>query len=367
MNNNLKLNLPKFVLLVSIIFLAFVFLMGCERYKVVNKINIADTIGFDVDKENEKELLGGNIIHQYQSGKEEGSPKATFSKGDSAEDAIAGTYRKSAFPIEIGKTRVLVFSEEFIQQKTLKDIMTTFDMNVKFGTNMKVIISKEPIPFFFDNILKQEDNKFLFNLIDQNMTNNNIPYSNLHIFLFDYYGEGRDPFLPYVSIENGEITLTNVGIIGREDKLQMLLGTKESWLLKLIVNDSKELKYTIPIHKDGKEGILSFNHVFGDSKITINPNENSLKIDLTTNSMIVGQPHWLNSKKDNNLIKEEVENFLIKNYIEMFKEFQKNDVDPIGVGDSFRSKDRSWNEKEFYKTKYPNLDVDFNVSFHLLN
>jgi spore germination protein len=366
MNKDLKLNLPKYVLSFSIIILAFAFLMGCERYKVANKINIADTMGFDVDKENEKELLGGLLIHQYQSGREEGSPKATFSKGDSANDALAGTYRQSAYPIEIGKTRVLVFSEEFIQQKTLKDIMTTFDMNVKFATNMKVIISKESIPFFFDNILKEEE-KFLFNLIEQNMTTNNIPYSNLHIFLLDYYGEGRDPILPYVSIENGEITLTNLGIISREYKLQMLLGIKESWLLKLIVNDSKELKYTIPIHKDGKEGTLSFNHVYGDSKITTNPNENSLKIDLTTNSMIVSQPLWINSEKDNNLIKEEVENFLIKNYIKMFKEFQKNDVDPIGVGDSFRSKDRSWNEKEFYKTKYPNLDVDFNVSFHLLN
>jgi spore germination protein len=366
MNKDLKWNLPKYVLLVSIFILAFVFLMGCERYKVVNKINIADIIGFDVDKENEKELLGGTIIHQYQSGKKVGSPKATFSEGDSANDALAGIYRKSAFPIEIGKTRVLVFSEEFIQQKSLKDIMTTFDMNVKFGTNMKFIISKESIPIFFDNILKQEE-KFLFNLIDQNMTNNNIPYSNLHMFLFDYYGVGRDPILPYVSIENGEITLTNVGIIGRKDKLQMLLGTKESWLLKLIVNESKQLKYSIPIHKDGKEGTLSFNHVYGESKITTNPNENSLKIDLTINSMIVGQPHWINSEKDHNLIKEEVENFLIKNYIEMFKEFQKNDVDPIGVGDSFRRKDRSWNEEEFYKTKYPSLDVDFNVSFHLLN
>lgn len=366
MNKGLTLDLPKYVLLVSIIILAFVFLMGCERYKVANKINIANTMGFDVDKENEKELLGGLLIHQYQSGKEEGSSKATFSKGDSANDSLAGTFRKSAFPIEIGKTQVLVFSEEFIQQKTLKDIMTTFDMNVKFGTNMKVLISKESIPSFFDNILKQED-KFLFNLIDQNMTNNNIPYSNLHIFLFDYYGEGRDPILPYVSIENGEITLTNVGIIGREEKLQMLLGIKESWLLKLIVNDSKELKYSIPIQKEGKEGTLSFNHVYGDSKITTNPNKNSLKIDLTTNSMITSQPLWINSEKDYNLIKEEVENFLIKNYIEMFKEFQKNDVDPIGVGDSFRSKNRSWNEKEFYKTIYPNLDVDFNVSFHLLN
>ncbi len=365
MNKYLKLNLPKYLLLFSII-LAFAFIMGCERNKVVNKLNIANTMGFDVDRENEKELLGGLLIHQYQNGKEENVQKAIISKGNSPNDSLSALYRKSAYPIEIGKTRVLVFSEELTTQKSLKDMMTIFEKNVKLGTNMKVIISKESIPSLFENLLK-EDNEFLFNLIDQNMIENNIPYSNLHVFLYDYYGEGRDPILPYVSIlENGEIALTNTGIIGREDKLQMLLGTKESWLLKLIVNGSKQLNYSIPIQKDGKEGTISLNHLYGDAKITPKLNDNSFRIDMTSNSIIVDHPHWIDLKKDNKLIKQEVRDFLIKNYHEMFKEFQKNEVDPMGIGDAFRSKDRSWNEKEFYKTKYPNLEIDLNVSFHLL-
>jgi hypothetical protein len=50
-------------------------------------------------------------------------------------------------------------------------------------------------------------------MIEQNMRNGNLPLMNLHESLFNYYGEGRDMFLPYFKIDHGEVIIDGLALL----------------------------------------------------------------------------------------------------------------------------------------------------------
>ena len=56
------------------------------------------------------------------------------------------------------------------------------------------------------------------------------------------------------------------------------------------------------------------------------------------------------------LVVEKIE----KGIVDLMATFKENEVDPIGIGNIVRSKDKTWEEESFYK-QYPDLPIHVNV------
>ncbi|WP_169864881.1 Ger(x)C family spore germination protein [Sutcliffiella halmapala] len=344
-----------------------VLLVGCERYKLVDEINLVDVFGFDVVEDKENEIMTSGIIHLYRKGQEEEALVSVIGTGKSANAALSSANAKSSYPIEIGKARVMAFTERFTREQPIKDVVSSVCRDVLVGSNLKIIIINDNLTPFLEKLLKEEGD-MLPKQIEHNMNTHIIPFSNLQIFLYNYYGEGSDPVLPYIVMsENGEITLEKVGVIGRQDKLKMVLGRDQSSLLSLIMDNrsSKKMIFNVPIHKEGKVGNLSFNIFTGKSKLIPKVEKNTFHVNLKIDGLIKDYPSWINLNQDKAFVEKVVKEYMVKNYTSLFKEFQKNDVDPLGVGMLFKTKDRKWTEKEFYKTTYPNIDTDLDVALNI--
>jgi hypothetical protein len=46
--------------------------------------------------------------------------------------------------------------------------------------------------------------------------------------------------------------------------------------------------------------------------------------------------------------------------------FKENEVDPLGIGNIVRTKDRTWEEESFYE-QYPTLPIHVNVNIQIIH
>lgn len=346
---------------------SIVTMTGCSRYKVVDQINIVDIMGFDQTENNAEEmLLGGVLIHEYRTSQEKDSVKPILTEAKTATESMTDFNQKSSYHLEIGKTRILVFGEEFAKQVGISEIVSSICRLAKIGNNMKLVVSKDPLPVLFEK-LSQEEGDFLYNLLEQNMVYNVLPYSNLQTFLFDYYGYGRDAVVPYIEIsEKGDIIANKTGVIGADHKLGLVLEKENTFLLKLVGDRSKESFFTIPIHKEGREGTITLKSLNGHSKVIPNKKNQSFTVHITLNTMVLGYPDWIDLKTDYPLMEKQSNKHLERQYKDLFESLKEKEIDPLGIGDSFRSIDKKWEEKKFYSNDYKNLDMNSTVNVKLL-
>lgn len=348
------------MLFYSLTLVLLVLITGCSRYKVVDQINIVDIMGFGYNGI-EGNLLGSVLVHEYREGQEKDYVKQFSSSGKNATDTLANINQKSPYKLEIAKTRVLVLGKEYTKEVGIEDIVSSICRNAKIGTTIKIVISDEPLPLLFKKLTKEEGD-YLPNLIEQNMVYHNFPYSNLHIFLYDFYGKGRNAIIPYISLsKDGEIIIEKMAVIGSDSKLKMILDREHTTLMKLYIDKSKEMVFTIPIEKDNQKGTITIKSVYGRSKTIPNVSDSSIEYFLSIKNILVDYPVWINLGNDFPFLEKEIEKYIDKMVQDLFKQFIENDVDPLGIGDDFRSQDKQWKEEDFYKSVYPFVTMKTNI------
>ncbi|MGD6833532.1 Ger(x)C family spore germination protein [Sutcliffiella halmapala] len=347
--------------LYSLTLVLFVLITGCSRYKVVDQINIVDIMGFGYNGV-EGNLLGSVLVHEYREGQEKDYVKLISSSGNNATESLTNINQKSPYILEIAKTRVLVLGKEYTKEVGIKDIVSSICRNAKIGSRVKIVISDEPLPLLFQKLAKEEGD-YLPNLIEQNMVYHNFPYSNLHIFLYDFYGKGRNAIIPYINLsKDGEIIIEKMAVIGSDSKLKMILDREHTTLMKLYIDKSKEMFFTIPIEKNNQKGTITIKSVYGRSRIIPNVSDSSIEYFLGLKSVLVDYPTWINLGNEFPFLEKETEKYIDNKVQDLFNQFKENDVDPLGIGDDFRSQDKHWKEEDFYKSVYPFVTMKTNIT-----
>ncbi|MGM0836737.1 MAG: Ger(x)C family spore germination protein [Bacillota bacterium] len=352
------------MLFYSLTIVLLVLITGCSRYKVVDQINIVDIMGFGYNG-TEGNLLGSVLVHEYREGKDKDYVRLISSSGKNATESLTNINQKSPYILEIAKTRVLVLGEEYTKEVGIGDIVSSICRDAKIGTTMKIVISDEPLPLLFKKLAKEEGD-YLPNLIEQNMIYHNTPYSNLHIFLYDFYGKGRNAIIPFISLsKDGEIIIEKMAVIGSDRKLKMILDREQTTLMKLYLDKSKELFFTIPIEKDNQKGTITIKSVYGRSKTIPTVSDSSIKYFLSIKSVLIDYPTWINLKNEFPFLEKETEKYINQKVQDLFNQFKENDVDPLGIGDDFRSQDKHWKEEDFYKSVYPFVTMKTKITANI--
>ncbi|WP_268877727.1 Ger(x)C family spore germination C-terminal domain-containing protein [Priestia abyssalis] len=189
------------------------------------------------------------------------------------------------------------------------------------------------------------------------------------MFLFDYYGEGRDPFVPYLKVnKENAVTLDGIGIL-KGDKLKLHLNDKETFSFKLLSGHHMNGDIEFLFEKEGKKGHVVLAHLYGDTNMHASNLESipQVTINLTMNAVIKDYPSWLDLKDDSEIriVSKQLEKKVEQEVDQLLKKLQDHEVDPVGIGDFIRGKQRDWNEEEFYKT-YPYIKFRVETKLNLL-
>lgn len=333
---------------------------GCSQTRIVDNTKILAVLG--VNREQGEYRAVGLYLDPMKN--ERIMPLQ--GKGENMELLLSQMNMQSPHPIHLGKLRLLVFDRRMAEQG-VAHFLHTFCRNPLISTSMIVAVSEPSPERLFRSLEGQSREMLPYHLVEQNVISDNVPLNNLHIFLFNYYGEGRDPFAPYLS-QNGDdkIELTGLAVF-REDRLKLVLGAKETLLFKMLKGRGTGGILPVTVSAEPGNRMAAFNVFKGMPVLRLSREGGVLKIsvDLRLEGMLKEPPAGMNLR-DRQPYEDTVsrlERQIDAGSVKLLNKLRNKGVDPLGVGDFVRAHGRSWDEEAFYKRDYPKMR--FEVHTHI--
>ncbi|SEM76004.1 germination protein, Ger(x)C family [Mesobacillus persicus] len=354
-----KQHLVFFLILVCI-----VSLLGCARTRIIDKISIVHVFGFD--QADNGDLVGTALFPVYTKSK--GSDQIQYLEEQTPSSVLfvprMGAHTST--PVQLSKIRVLLFGKEYAEAG-IQDMVDRFMTTPQLGTNIQIAVSthsaKETL-----NTFKKEKSLTLAERIEHNMEGQSLPTMNLHVFLNHFYGEGLDAYVPIVTIDEKEmVTAEGMGVF-KDDKFKLQLNPEQTALFSLIKDYQSLATFKIPPgEKDRSEiiivkGFRSKSNWDWDSK----EEQINLRLQLEMTLSQHSRKYNLEKAEDINKLKKIIVTNLEKGVSDLLETFKENEVDPLGIGNIVRSKDRNWDEESFYQL-YPTLPIHVNVNLQIIH
>ncbi|WP_053365227.1 Ger(x)C family spore germination protein [Bacillus sp. FJAT-27245] len=334
---------------------------ACERTKIVDQLTIINTIGYDTYGEDG--LMATSLYPDYTKSKSQENIQIRKTRGKTSGMLLHRTNEQTKNPIELSKIQVIVFGEEFAR-KGIGHIIDTVFNNPMIATDIQMAVVIPTARKYLEEV-KKKGALSLSDTIVQNYTTASFPRSNLHIFLNNYYGRGRDPYMPIVKLGTEQNVYINGMAIFKNDQYTLSLNDKQSFFLGMLDEYKHMGLLEIPI-KDGsrKDTIVVRTMKNKPEWLDIKPGtEPSVKLSLSVFVYIREYPYWINlhNRKDIHLLEKAIEKNFKSELSKLIETLKENEVDPLGFGDRFRAHDRNWEEKKFYKEQYKKLKVAIEV------
>jgi spore germination protein len=286
---------------------------------------------------------------------------------DSYDDLLPRFNSKSEFPNEVGQLRMALFGKDFAKQG-IEAVLNNYDLDPDVGTRMQLGVADGKAETILRITKKMNLPFHLSDKILHNMKNGNLPKMNLHVFLENYYSEGRDPYTTFLTLEKGQIKIDGLALF-KKGKYVDHIDLRQSFLLKMLIDGATHGSYEIRMKENKNEGFILLNELSAKTKYKINAAESipDISINVTINALIKDVPPWLYLSETKNI--RELENTIntqfTKDILDLISLFQKYGVDPIGLGDMVRSKSKQWDYERF-QAIYPQLKPTVNTTVKII-
>ncbi|MCM3718194.1 Ger(x)C family spore germination protein [Fictibacillus phosphorivorans] len=352
----------KIILLASILIL----LAGCVPKEIIDDVQLIHAIGFD-------ELPDGNIqgTITYPIFEQDGKVRVEYLS------AVSHTSRflrsklntKSPKTLAAGQLRIVLFNHKFAR-KGILDIMNSLYRDPNVGNRL------------FLSVVEGNTNKLLTNeytatplpsiyimeLLEQNIKSENLPRTNLHVFLYSYYGEGIDPFLPIIKSEKNSLQLNGIALF-RDDKYVGRINHKESFVFKILLEGSRTGNYEVQLKKGKRKGHSVIRNIKGTASYKVKKVNGvpEFNIKLKILGEIHEYPPWLDleNKQNIQLVEKTLTKEINKDAKKIIAKFQRLNVDPLGLGDQVRRREKNWVFKRF-KEQYPDMKISVSTDFEIV-
>ncbi|WP_408010242.1 Ger(x)C family spore germination protein [Pseudalkalibacillus sp. A8] len=348
----------KIIIILSSFCLLFILLMGCNRGRVVDDLQILSIMGFGL----EDEAYKGTALYSDYTEQKQGKIHLLHGQAKNTRIILEEINQQSPKPIEVGKLHMLIFSRN-LAEDGIAHFIKTICRDPLINSNLIVAVSDEPV----ENIMTKEGSESLPDLLQNNFKSGNVPFSNLHLLLYDYYGEGRDVSIPFINLnQNGKVEVNRYAIF-KKDRLSLVLNQKEMILYKILKGESMKGQMEVEVRKGPQKGLTVLKSLSGKKIETIYQSGQKIKYRITLDGMVKEYPEWLNlrKKEDVKILTKELEKNLMKDLSNLLSTFQDHGVDPLGAGDLVRTHSKRWNEAEFYENIYQQIEFDIDLRIQL--
>ncbi|WP_077212206.1 Ger(x)C family spore germination protein [Bacillus dakarensis] len=353
----------KCVLLLLLI--CMVVLFGCTRTKIIDKISIVHVFGFD--QADNGELVGSALFPDYTKSKDGDQIQSLEEQAPTSSLVVSKMAAHTSTPVEIAKIRVLLFGKSYAESG-IGDMVKRLMMTPQLGTHIQIAVSthsaKETL-----NTFKKEKSLTLTERILHNMQGQTLPNMNLHVFLNHFYGEGLDAYVPMLTIDKkGTVIVEGIGVF-KDDKFKLHLNPKQTALFSFIKDNRPITTFEIdPEDKKHQRDIIIVKSNRSKKKWDWNQEKEELHLHLQLAVSLTQYPDRYNvdNPEDIRKIKEMIVGKIEKGIEDLLATLKEKEVDPIGIGNIVRSKDKTWEEESFYK-QYPTLPIHVDVNLEILH
>ncbi|WP_238933653.1 Ger(x)C family spore germination protein [Brevibacillus choshinensis] len=336
-------------------------LNGCSSTRIINEVQLIHSIGLDLE---DNHILGTAITHRYE--KEQVKVELLETHVPSLYSIFPELNTTTSSQLELGQLRSVVVGKAYAS-KGIGTLVHTLCRDPNIGFRMQLAVADPQAATIMRVNHRMNVPFILSDTIEQNIKTLNTPRSNLHVFLFNLYGQGRDPYLPYYVVQNDRLKLDGVALF-RKDKFVDHIQTDEAFLLKVLVEKSKSGQYPVELQMGKRKGngILKNLRSVVAFEVRESKPTPSIMIHLNMRGQIKDYPTWLELSDPAvfHATERELSGYL-QNRLKVFlANLQKKKVDPVGIGDLIRGKSAHWNYADFQK-QYPHMDIGVQVKIKL--
>lgn len=344
---------------------------GCTN-KEINKRLFVAAIGIDKDKNN-KELfmvtLTAVILEkqstQYNNYKAEARTIAA---------AIEMLKAQVSREIDFSYTKVILFGKSMAEE----DLTAALDWMMRVNDIETIAytaicnpdsnsILEKRVQLQNKNQKSLLTNNSLLLALDNTGTSTNYI---TQVYLFDFYRRmserGLDPFLPIIRIKEDHFEIDQLALFEKGNKLRIktILSPEETQIFNMISKDKHNLN--LYISSSVRNFVIRIQNVRHNYSInSFDGTEPEINYNIKITGVIAESTNSLNPidlKTCEELTSEEIKS----NIIRLLKKLRAENIDPIGFGLRYRS--RNWNNLtkwEDWQGFYPNIDVKVNVIVNL--
>ena len=332
-------------------------LTGCINQEILDDVQLVTAFGYDVTEEG---LIEATAVYPSYSPDKVVKNNTLTETAKLSKDIRDKIDRMSPKPLVSGKIEVALYSETMAKQGII-NILDTFIRDPTTGARMYLAVVDGDVKNQLNVQYGETDNGIFFSdLIEHNIELGLIPRTNLQIFTKAYYSEGRDSFLPYLSLKGKKAYIEGLALF-KDDRYVGKLQGEFNYVFKMLYE--KDSKYTVAtVNVENDESSASVINVTSNRKVKINDalTNPTIVIQLKTDSIV---REYSGNDLNQDVIKEiekKMEKQIKLEAEQMITLFQKLKIDPLGFGFIAKHENRNW-EKETWYELYPNAVVEIQV------
>lgn len=353
--------------LMIIIILISLCLTGCANPRIIDDVRLVQAMGYDYYKDH---LLLGTVtspIFFQSTGSGIIQPKSdvmsvVVKKATEIDNQLES---KSEYQIEPGKLLVSLYNDKIAADGLLQYVDTLKrNPNISILTNLAVTqgSAKEILQgHYASNPLVSE---YLSDLFKKH-ANSNFPQTDMHTFLYQFSGDGMDPFLPLLKKEDKHIKILGIALF-KGDKYIDYIPYSQSFIFKMLYRSFRKGTYALSSTVSKYVSIENISskidyHVIPQG---INGRHPIVEISIKQIGYVKESSSLLQGKYSMTNLQKILANNLQKDGMTLVKHLQRLQTDPLGIGSHVRSFQRNWSE-EAWRDYYPNADIRIKVKVTL--
>ncbi|MDE5411984.1 Ger(x)C family spore germination protein [Alkalihalobacterium chitinilyticum] len=359
------MNQCKWIILICIILFV---LTGCVETNIIEELSLVHGMAYDEAEGDQLELTAA-----FPNFVEQGEESALFSQiltgiGRTTNGAIEQINMKSQRPIKLGQSRVYIFSST-IAENGIEHLADALYRNPDVPNRVQLAVSVDKAKDIFNTVDENEDRVGVYipDLIDH-VQQLAIPPTNLHLFLYSMYNDGRDAYLPLIKGED-ELNIIGTALFDH-DKYVAQINLQESYMLRYLTVRGKHGTQQHIVTHEGGDLVVTVENITSTYRVKMeNRGETPtfiyhvhVKGEITDSSerINIDDPGFI-PKLEKEMKEEKVKKAEI--LITKFKELK---IDPLGLGEQYRSRTRNW-QPEKWEEMYQDIDVEFNFNVQIIH
>jgi spore germination protein len=351
---------------------------GCVEQKPLEKLGLITTAGYDLIG---KEQIKGIVVVQKFDPMAKSATKVISAISKTSKGLRQAENLKSNQKLVSGQLRSVVYSRE-LAEKGIIQLVDTLNRDAAIGNMVYLTIADQTA----EEIMKINYSKtninlgtYIYNLIKQNVEGEQIISPTLQEFNHNYYDIGKDPVLPILKMQGGDVVISGVGLF-REDRLVDELKQSQLFFLKILVDKYKAGTLELGFKKEELQDImlkglvqtplynkiyLTIDNIRSKSKIKLIDKQNlkfKVEIKLDSRLLEMTEPLDLSKPATVKLLEKKMNKAMEKQVEDLLYHLRELDIDPIGFGNEYEVHYRGQQiSKEKWRELYKKAEFDVQV------
>ncbi|NEW09061.1 Ger(x)C family spore germination protein [Paenibacillus sp. SYP-B3998] len=351
-----------------------VWLPGCSEAVDLENLTLGLVIGVDLDEHNQ-------LVSYFSSplfNKNVSKSTLTLESNAKTLRATRREFDSMATGLAVGgKTQVILIGKRLMQHGDWFSLFDVFFRDAKNSLSERVIAVDGDVSEIMQNIPQDMPplSLHLASLIDTKELRNETVKTNLQQFDKQMFEKGITPYISLIKVENERIKLTGTALLDKKGRLVMTLDQNETTLLRILQNSSRgqqSLSASIPGAQksdiyDKNNLTFSINSV--KNKMKTGYRDGKFEFDIKLNMFVSLKERLFtyDMRKNREKLEQQIQEQIKKQFEELIKKCQKNQIDPIGLGQYARAYQyKKWKQvQEHWGETFSEADVHLSVKTNI--